>query len=573
MHSMRSLRRVLSGLPYKKLLEGEAICKNLVVSPRTYSSQYVDSPFGDLVVPEITIQERIFKDLDKWPEHTALVCGLTGRSYTYAQLRVLSRKVAAGFIKSGLKQGQVVALVLPNLPEFMIAMLGAFQAGLVVSTINPLYAPEEINHQLSNSEASLVITFPMKVGDVKEAIEKSKSPNKPPIVVIHNLSESLPDGVKSFMELLMVQDADESAVDKINVNHTDLALLLYSSGTTGLPKGVRLTHRNIVSNLTQVDHPAIRLAYETTKNYQDATACVLPFFHVYGLSIGALTYLGNGTKLVTLPRFEPEPYLKILKQHKISIAHVVPPLVQFMANHPSVTESYLESLRCCINGAAAISLSDAKKLLAKKHMIVMSGYGLTESSPVITSSRNTTVNLQTVGHVMPGAQVKIVNTETKETIDPGQPGEICCRGPQIMEGYHKNEEATSSTLVDGWLHTGDVGYFDDIGQLFIVDRIKELIKVKGFQVAPLELEEVMKQHPSVADVGVVGKPDSRVGEVPIAFVVKKPGASCNEKELQQFVASKVAEYKQIGGVIFCNEIPKNMTGKILRRELKESLCK
>ncbi|KAF6205242.1 hypothetical protein GE061_019410 [Apolygus lucorum] len=572
----RSVARLLGHHPLKQVFLGRTkIRGGKVIIARCLASQQhiVKSPFGPANIPDTTIHEYVLKNVPQFPENTAMVCGMSGRTYTYEALQALSRKIAAGFLKSGLKPGQVVGLLLPNLPEHLIALLGALQAGLVVSSINPIYGPEEISHQLSNSDAAVLLTFPAKISEAQEAINRIKGPNKPPLVAIHNPADTLPDGVRSFMELLMVDDKDEAAVDKVKVKSTDLALLLYSSGTTGLPKGVRLTHKNIVSNLVQVDHPEIRIDRSNMSDPQDSTACVLPFFHIYGLTIGAFSHLTTGAKLITLPKFDPEMYLKALVEHQVNIAHVVPPLVQFLANHPAVTPKHVASLRWVINGAAAVSKSDAKKLLEKANVVIMSGYGLTESSPVITSARKTVKDLTTVGCVVSGSEVKICDTETGEIIDPGKPGEICCRGPQIMDGYHKNEQATKETVKDGWLHTGDVGYFDKDGQLFIVDRIKELIKVKGFQVAPLELEEHLRTHNGVADVAVVGKKDKRSGEVPVAFVVKNPGTEVTEKQLQDFITSKVAEYKKLDSVIFVASIPKNATGKIMRKELRETVNK
>lgn len=495
---------------------------------------------------------------------------MSGRRYTYSQLDQMSKLVAAGFLRSGLQPGQVVSLVLPNIPEFLIAALGAFRAGLTVSTINPLYNAEEILYQLQDSDSSLVITISQKLADVRAAVDKVKG-TKPQIGMIHGPSEELPAGIRSFQELF--QSSDTSAVDKVRVSRDSVALLLYSSGTTGLPKGVRLTHKSIIANLSQVGHDDIIPALPTTKSYQDVTACVLPFFHVYGLVIGGLAYLARGLKLVTLPKFEPQLFLSAFSKHKTTIAHVVPPMVQFLANHPMVQPSHLDTLRVCTNGAAALSPTDARKLLEKKKdIIIASGYGLTESSPVITAPKNTLADLDSVGFLIPNSEIKIIDPDKGDLLDPSKPGEICARGPQIMDGYHKNKEATEKTIIDGWLHTGDIGYISQEGKLMIIDRLKELIKVKGFQVAPLELEELLRTHPGVADVGVVGKPDSRLGETPVAFVVpkeKKPSA----QELKDLVASKVAEYKQISDIIFVDTIPKNLTGKILRRKLKEQLPK
>lgn len=571
---LRLLRRALKDLTSNQLCVQGNFMKQLKLSSavlqNNYSSQfYVDSPLSSVEIPDLTIPNYVLKNVEKWPEKTALECGVTGKKYTYSQLKTLSKNIALGLLNSGLKPGQMITVILPNMPEFIIAVLGALQAGLIVSTVNPLYSADEIRYQLIDSDSSMVITYPQKINDLNEAI--SKIENKFfPTVVINNPSESLPQGTRSFNELLETRNNDETLLKGIKPNPDAMAVLLYSSGTTGLPKGVILTHRQIISNCVQLSHPAVKIAYETSKNYQDVVMCVLPVFHVYGLVVNVLCNLFYGTKLITLPKFEPQSFLTSLKE--CTVAYFVPPLVQFLANNPSVTSKNMEKLRSILNGAAAVSVSDAHKLLSKKHIIISSGYGMTEAGPVITACRNTCIDLATVGVALSNSRIKIVNTETGETLDPSMPGEICCKGPQIMSGYYKKEEATAATLKDGWLHTGDVGYFSE-EHLYIVDRLKELIKVKGFQVAPLELEEILRQHPGVGDVAVVGKPDARYGETPVAFVAPTIGKEPTEKELLSFVASRVAEYKQINSVVFMSSIPKNTTGKILRKELKQSLLK
>uniref|UniRef100_T1H7X8 Luciferin 4-monooxygenase n=1 Tax=Rhodnius prolixus TaxID=13249 RepID=T1H7X8_RHOPR len=573
---LRLLRRALQDFTTNPICSQGNLIRQLKSSSfvlrNSYSSNYyVDSPLSSVEIPNLTINNYILNNVEKWPEKTAMECGISGRKYTYSQLKTLSKNVALGLLNSGLQPGQVITIILPNMPEFIIAMIGALQAGLIVSTVNPLYNADEIRYQLLDSESSLVITYQQKINDVNEAINKIENNKLFPTVVINNPSDSLPQGTRSFRELLETRNNDETLLKGVKSDPDSTAFLLYSSGTTGLPKGVILSHRQIVSNCEQLSHPALKIAYETSETYQDVVMCILPLFHCYGLSVNSLSNLYCGTKLITLPKFEPESFLKLLKEvSSCTIAYFVPPLIQFLANNPSVTAENMKKLRSILNGAAAISVTDAHKLLSKKHMIINSGYGMTEAGPVITACRNTCVDLDTVGIPLSNSQLKIVDIETGETLDPSQPGEICCKGPQVMSGYYKNEEATAATLKDGWLHTGDVGYLNEERHLFIVDRMKELIKVKGFQVAPLELEETLRQHPGVSDVAVVGKPDSRYGEVPVAFIVPTPGKEPTEKELLSFIATKVAEYKQINSVIFMTSIPKNTTGKILRKTLKET---
>jgi len=536
-------------------------------------AQVVESPYGELNFTPKSISNAVWENLEKWSNRTALVCGQTGRSYNYSQLYQMSRCFGASLLKRGFQPGDVISLVLPNIPEFAISILGAFDSGLVVSTINPIYTPGEIRHQLSDSGSKCVITFPQKVPEVTAAINEMPSSQRPKaIIVIQPPQEALPKGAWSFFELVAAGKSDLSLLDSVKCDPSSVTLLLYSSGTTGLPKGVRLTHNNIVANTQQINHPCTKLVHDTTKSHQDVIPTILPMFHVYGLSVGLINYLIAGCKIVTLPKFEPQMFLSAIKDHKGNVLHLVPPLIQFLAHHPSVKAEHLDSVRAIANGAAAVSEADVLKLMEKKKHLMISGYGLTESSPVITSPSNQNTDLKTVGFPMQSTTVKIVDTETGELIDPTTPGEICCKGPQVMEGYHNNEKATKDTLKDGWLHTGDVGFFRD-GQLYIVDRMKELIKVKGFQVAPLELEDLLKHHAGVVDVAVVGKPDPRFGEVPVAFVVPNPQKTPSEEELKEFVASSLSEYKHLSQVIFTKAIPKNSTGKIMRNSLRESLAK
>ncbi|KAL1138967.1 hypothetical protein AAG570_009028 [Ranatra chinensis] len=486
----------------------------------------------------------------------------------------LSENLAAFLTESCYKRGDVLAIALPNLPEYAIALLGALRAGLAVTPVNPVYNAEEIGYQLGNSGANIVVTYPERSAVVEAGAERAVQGGLPLMLVGSGGGRLL--GSRDLLEVARMEPPTVShgkLVDQGNsAPSKQLALLPYSSGTTGIPKGVRLTHGNVTANNSQISHPSIKFVRDTTKEFQDVIPCVLPFFHIYGLTVTMLSYLKMGAKLVTLPRFEPESFLKVLKDYKTTILHVVPPLVQFMASHPGVTPAHLDTLRATVNGAASISVQDAERLLTKKKHVIVSGYGLTETSPAITSAHNTSTDLDTVGSPLSDTQIKIIDPQTGLIQDPNRPGEICCRGPQVMSGYHNNEEATSETLKGGWLHTGDVGYFKK-GQLYIVERLKELIKVKGFQVAPVELEEILKGHPSVADVAVVGKPDRRSGELPVAFVVLNNAARVPTKsEIKEYLAARVAEYKRLDAVAFVQSIPKSSTGKILRRELRETLA-
>jgi len=343
----------------------------------------------------------------------------------------------------------------------------------------------------------------------------------------------------------------------------DLVALPYSSGTTGLPKGVMLTHRNLVANIKQME--GLDYFFET-----DTLICVLPLFHIYGLVVVLNMGLYTGATIVTMPRFELEAFLKTAQDYNVSLAHLVPPIVLGLSKHPIVDEYQLPKLRTIFSGAAPLGEELTRACMDRLGCQIRQGYGMTETSPVTHSSPAPPFNIKfgSVGVCAPSTECRIVSLETGEDLPPMERGEVCVRGPQIMLGYLNKPEATASTIdEDGWLHTGDIGYADHDGHFFIVDRAKELIKYKGFQVPPAELEAVLLTHPCVADAAVIPCRDDEAGEVPKAILVLK--TETTEAEILDFVSERVAPYKRIRYVEFIEQIPKSPSGKILRRVLVE----
>ncbi|MEE8554249.1 MAG: AMP-binding protein, partial [bacterium] len=346
----------------------------------------------------------------------------------------------------------------------------------------------------------------------------------------------------------------------------DLVVLPYSSGTTGRAKGVMLTHYNLVSNMTQFE--AIERQHMLDEN--DTLVGVLPFFHIYGMVVILNYSLYRGAQVVTMPRFDMEQFLRILQDYRVTFAHLVPPIVLGLAKHPLVDQFDLSNLRGIFSGAAPLGESVAQEAAARLGCQVIQGYGLTETSPVTHASPDdpSRIKFASIGPCIPNTEVRIVDIETGGELGTGQEGELWIRGPQVMKGYLNNPEATAECIdAEGWFHTGDVGKADEDGYFYIVDRVKELIKYKGMQVAPAELEAVMLAHPHVNDVAVIPSPDEEAGEVPKAFVVLKGEAS--PEELMGFVAERVAPHKKIRRLEFVEEIPKSPSGKILRRILVE----
>lgn len=532
-----------------------------------------------LQIPHTTLDQYLWDNFSKWTNKTAVVCGVTGRSYTYGQMRDHCAALAIRLQqKCKLSFGETVAVCLPNVPEFPVITFGAVEAGLVVTTINPIYTAEEISRQLVDSQTKILFGTASNYPVLKEAANLAQL--QIPIVCVRTSNEdSIPDGAIDFVELSDPTGLHFSNLQRNNRHPDDVVFLPYSSGTTGLPKGVELTHTNIVANSQQL---AIKAGKEpvvlpTTDTFQDVLPCVLPFFHIYGLTVTMISKLQQGTKLVTLPAFRPDTFLNSLTEHKGSVLHLVPPIIMFLSQNEMVKPQHLESVRNIFSGAAPMGALDAERLIAKAPKIEFAqGYGLTETSPVVLLGSLGSNNYASVGSPPPRTQAKIVdlNDPTNTALGPNQNGELLVRGPQIMKGYHNNKQATEEMFTEGgWLRTGDIAHYDENLQFYITDRLKELIKVKGFQVAPAELEEILRDHPEVADAAVVGQPHPVSGEVPRAFIVVKKNSKVTEDDLKQYVAGRVAVYKKLdGGVTFIDCVPKNPSGKILRRQLRLEYC-
>lgn len=509
------------------------------------------SPLPDVVIPDTHLTPFVFHRADQLADEAAIIDGPTGRVVTYRQLKDSVARLAGGLAARGFGAGDVFAIMAPNVPEYATAFHGVATVGGVNTTINPTYTAEEVEFQLRDSGAQLLLTIPMFIEQASKAAAATG------VEEVFVLGEAA--GATPFSVLL---DADPyhgfAEVDP----QQDVVALPYSSGTTGLPKGVMLTHQNLAANLAQGEH-ALQMAD------REVIVAVLPFFHIYGMEVLMNGVLYNGGTAVTMPRFDLEEFLRIIQDHRVTRAYVVPPIVLAMAKHPLVDQYDMSSLRSVFSGAAPLGADLAAEASARIGCEVVQGYGLTETSPVTHATPP--------GQFKPGSiGVAISNTECR-VVDPDgndlgldEDGEIWIRGPQVMKGYLNNPGATAATIdEDGWLHTGDIGHVDGDGHWYIVDRLKELIKYKGFQVPPAELEGLLLTHPAVADSAVIPVPDEEAGEVPKAFVVLKPGAAATPEEIMEHVAGHVAHYKQIRYLDIVDEIPKSASGKILRRILRD----
>ena len=510
-------------------------------------------PFPDATIPEVPLTTFILQNTAHLDSKPALICGVTGKIVTYAELSKLIKAVAAGLAKRGFKKGEVFAILSPNLPEYGILFHGVALLGGINTLINPLYTDQEIAHQLKDSGARFLITVPQLLDKARVAAEQAG------IEELFVFGEA--EGATPFRSLIDYQ----TPVPEVEINvHEDLVALPYSSGTTGFPKGVMLTHHNLVANICQMQG----LNYFTEN---DRLVCVLPLFHIYGLVVILNLGLFKGTTIVTLPRFDLEQFLKTISDYRITLAHLVPPVVLALSKSPLVDNYDLSSMKTIFSGAAPLGPDLTQACMSRLNCRIRQGYGMTETSPVTHSSPAdpTKVKYGSVGVPAPSTECKIIDLETGAELGPNQEGEVCVRGPQVMKGYLNKPEATAATIdPDGWIHTGDIGYADEDGHFFIVDRAKELIKYKGFQVAPAELESVLLTHPAISDAAVIPSPDEEAGEVPKAYVVLKGEATTDE--ILSYVADRVAPHKKIRSVEFTDKIPKSPSGKILRRLLVQA---
>jgi len=535
----------------------------------------IRSPYTDVEIPEVNVADYVWSHAADYPDNVALVCGMTGRQYTYEMAQQMSQKFGSSLRRCGAQKGDVVALILPNIPEFPIAFLGSVGAGLTVTTINPTYKAEEISRQLDNSGAKYILTIGLFLQNARQAISELTDTKIKEIIVLG--MDETPEDCQSFMSMMIIDDGSMYKIPDEKMNpHTDVAVMPYSSGTTGPAKGVCLTHYNLVANTCQVTSPEVSDVRATRETgYQEITLAVLPFFHIYAMTTIMIMGLHMGLKVVTLPKFEPEMYIKALITYRPTLLNLVPPLCNFLATDHGVKSQHLSSIKFVTGGAAPFGPTMIQNFMDKVAPNIIKfqeGFGMTESSPVTHVQPRENGFLGGCGYPVPNTMAKVVDMESGELLPPGEDGELCVSGPQVMQGYHRNKRATKNTIKDGWLLTGDVARYREDGQFVIVDRLKELIKVKGFQVAPSELEDLIRQHDGVINVAVTGIPDERAGELPRAYVIRK-NRKVHEVHIMKFVAAHVAPHKKLGGVMMVDSLPMNQTGKVLRRELKAQVFK
>jgi len=512
------------------------------------------SPFPPVALRGVTITERVFEGLASMPpDAPVLIDGVDGRTLSAAALMADIRALAGGLTAAGHGAGAVVAILAPNMPDYATVFHGTLYAGGTVTTINPTYTAPEVVHQLRDSGAGLLVTVPAFLDTARIAAAETGVR----VVVIGDAA----DGAIPLADLMGPPLDAQVPVDVA----AHVAVLPYSSGTTGLPKGVMLCHRNLVANVDQT------LAMLDIRP-GERTVAFLPFFHIYGQTVLMNLYPAVGATVITLPRFDLEAFLRLTQDHRARWVFCVPPVALALARHPMVDDFDLSALEAVLSGAAPLGAATTEGIATRLGCAGMQGYGMTEMSPISHCSGIGRVRAGSCGQLAPNTRARIVDPDMGKDVAPGAEGELWIKGPQVMLGYLNRPDATAETITeDGWLRTGDMASVDDEGFFFIHDRLKELIKVKGFQVPPAEVEAALLEHPAVADAAVLGQPDEDAGEVPVAFVVAAPGATPDLPMLVAHLDGRLAHYKHPKALHLVDAIPKSASGKILRRVLRADL--
>ncbi|WP_205600694.1 long-chain fatty acid--CoA ligase [Gracilibacillus sp. YIM 98692] len=530
--------------------------------------------------PKQNLAQFMLDTAEKYPQHTALF--FYGKKITYKQLLKETYQFANVLKGLGIEKGDRVAIMLPNCPQSVIAYYGALMIGAIVVQTNPLYVERELEHQMNDSGASVLIALDLLFKRVQNVLPK--------IEVRHTIFTSIKDylpfpknilypiktkkeglsmdvsydqNTHSFKELLSIAPANP-----INVKmdaEKDLALLQYTGGTTGVSKGVMLTHYNLVANTLQTRAWVYR-SEEAKERYLAA----LPFFHVFGMTALMNLSIRLGGTLILLPKFDVDMTLKLIDKLQPTTFPGAPTMYMSLIHHSKIKKYDLSSINICISGAAPLpgEVQDTFEKITGGKLI--EGYGLTEASPV-THANNIWEKrkLGSIGIPFPDTVAKVVDPDNGEELENGEVGELIIQGPQVMRGYWKRPEETSNTLKDGWLYTGDMAKMDDDGFFYIIDRKKDLIIAGGFNIYPREIEEVLFEHPAIIDAVAAGVPDEYRGETVKAYIVLKEGATTDEKELEAFCRERLAAYKIPRIYEFRESLPKSLIGKTLRRLLVE----
>lgn len=519
------------------------------------------SPYPDVEIPAVPVHEYLFDTLEEQDlDRVALIDGATGVETTYRALRAQVDAFAGALAAREVGVGTVLAVLCPNVPAFATVFHGILRSGATVTTVNSLSTAHEIGTQLADAAATWLVTVGALLPQARVAAAEAGIPDDRLIVL---------DGAQGHPDLRELLAEGNPPPRPVFDPAAHVAVLPYSSGTTGAPKGVMLSHRNLVANVAQC-----RVNIDLRAD--DRVLAVLPFFHIYGMTVLLNLALRQRATLVTMPRFELAGFLETIQRHRCTYLYIAPPIAVALAKHPLVEDYDLSSVHTVFSGAAPLDGETAQLAGRRIGARMMQGYGMSELSPVSHAMPHDRddIPVSSVGTALPNTVCKLIDTESgRELTETGPdgttpPGELWVKGPNVMLGYLNRPDATAETLdADGFLHTGDVAVYHEGGWFQIVDRVKELIKYKGYQVAPAQLEALLLSHPSVADAAVIGVRDEEGEEIPKAFVVTADAALTGE-DVMAFVAAHVAPYKKIRRVEFIESIPKSASGKILRKDLR-----
>lgn len=547
---------------------------------KPWIASYPPETAPSLEYPRVSLTHFLEQSAATYPDNNAIY--FMGKRITYRELLDLSYQFANGLIKRGVKKGDRVAIMLPNVPQTVICYYGALFAGATVVMTNPLYTERELIHQLNDSGAETIITLDLLYKRV--ASVRSSTPLKRLIITSigdylpffkrmlypfvqkkdgHNPQVTYGSDVEPFLSVLK-ESANNPVKIEVDPDH-DIALLQYTGGTTGVAKGVMLTHANLIANAVQCKAVLYKL-----KMGRDRILGALPLFHVYGMTTVMNKGISIAAEIILVPKFDVKQMLELISKTKPTLFPGAPTMYIGLINHPDLQKYDLSSIEACVSGSAPLPVEVKNRFEELTGGKLVEGYGLTEASPVTHSNPIWGKSITgSIGLPWPDTDSRVLDPSTGEELPTGQIGELAVKGPQVMVGYWNRPEDTAAVLKDGWLLTGDMGYMDEDGYFYIVDRKKDMIIAGGFNIYPREVEEVLFEHPAIQEAAVIGVPDPYRGETVKAFVVLKQGMEASEEELEKHCREKLAAYKIPRLYEFRSELPKTMVGKVLRRQLQE----
>jgi long-chain acyl-CoA synthetase len=558
--------------------------------PRPWIASYADGVPAEIELPTGSLYDLVAGSVKEFGDNVALE--FFGRTTTYAKMNDQILRAAEGLRVLGVQKGDTVALVLPNCPQHIVAFYAALRLGAIVVEHNPLYTPRELRHQFEDHGATVAIVWNNVVQTVQDFPDDVRVEN----IISIDVTRAMPFGTRALLRLPIARARESRAQLTTRVRGTltweallqhepvdshifapdsaDVALIQYTSGTTGVPKGATLTHLNLLTNAAQA-----RAWVPSVKRGTSVVYAVLPMFHAYGLTLCLTFAMSMGSRLVLFPKFDPDLVLPVIRKHPATFLPAVPPIYERLTMAANEKGASLKGIEIAISGAMPLSASVVEPWEAKTGGYLVEGYGLSETSPVLMANPVGPSRVAgTVGLPLPNTEIRVVDPDNP-TVDraPGEQGELIVRGPQVFSGYWKKPEETSAVFVpasdDGlpWFRTGDVVTLDDRGYVRIVDRIKELIITGGFNVAPSEVEDALREHPDVKDVAVVGLPSAHSGEDVVAAVVLQSGRSLDEEGIRDFARTQLTPYKVPKRVVAVDDLPRSQIGKVLRKQVRDSL--